>query len=130
MPSFAYVYCNFSYVKSKRTPGQGSETELTSSSCLSEESIFDSMLRGPRPLCTLLLVKPDVVKQWLSKLLRRLAQEGFVVVAMRLESLSEDLAIKVIPEEDKQVIFLSNNNNNESIYRALSIRVSYDELLC
>ena len=53
-----------------------------------------------------------------------------MVVAMRLESLSEDLAIKVIPEEDKQVIFQSNNNNNESIYKALCIRVSSDELLC
>ena len=64
-------------------------------------------------------MKPDVVNQGLSKLLRRLAQEGFVVVAMRLQSISEDLAMKVVPEEDRQVIFQSNNNN-ESIYKAPS----------
>ena len=121
MPLVADDYCDFSSVKSKRSPGQRPEGELTGSCCQSEESIFDSMLRGPRPLCTLLLVKPDVVKQGLSKLLRRLAQEGFVVVAMRLESLSEDLAIKVVPEEDKQVPF--QYNNNESIYKVPCIRV-------
>ena len=75
-------------------------------------------------------MKPDVVKQGLRKLLRRLAQEGFVVVTMRLQCLSEDLAMKVVPEEDRQVTFQSNNNNNESIYKALCIRVSSDELLC
>ena len=71
-----------------------------------EESVFESMLRGPRPLCTLLLVKPDAVRQGLSKLFKRLSHEGFVVVALRLETLTDTLAHRLIPLTDQQVGFL------------------------
>ena len=61
------------------------------------------MLSGPRPITTLLLCKPSVVKRSLAKLLRRVIQEGFVVVAMRLVMLSEDEAVVAIPTEDSEV---------------------------
>lgn len=53
------------------------------------ESIFDTMLSGPRPVATVLIVRPDAVRRNFSAVLRRVVQEGFHVVGLRLEALSE-----------------------------------------
>ena len=53
------------------------------------ESIFDTMLSGPRPITTILLIRPEAVRRHFSAVLRRVVQEGFHVVGLKLEALSE-----------------------------------------
>lgn len=71
-----------------------------------EESVFQTMMTGVRPIVTVLVAKPDVVRKSLGKLMKRISQEGFVVVALRLEVLTTQQADRVIPTEDKQVRML------------------------
>ena len=61
------------------------------------------MLSGPRPITTLLVVKPDAVQRHLSKLLRRVSQEGFKVVGLCLETLSPEQAELLMDEQVLQV---------------------------
>ena len=68
-----------------------------------EESIFHTMQAGPRPITTILVAKPDVVARHLGKLLKKVGQEGFRVVGMRLTVLSRDEAKQLVPHEDAQV---------------------------
>jgi nucleoside diphosphate kinase len=62
------------------------------------------MLSGPRPITTLLLCKPDVVQRHLAKLFRRVMQEGFTIVGMRLIMLNKQEALMAVPEEDQKVL--------------------------
>ena len=48
------------------------------------------MLSGPSPLSTILVLHPDVVSRHLPKLLRRIGQERFTVVGMKLGMLEEE----------------------------------------
>ncbi|XP_070548273.1 dynein axonemal assembly factor 8-like [Ptychodera flava] len=67
-----------------------------------EEAIFDTMLSGPRPLTTLVVIKPDAFQRHLGKILKRICQESFNVVGMRLEVLSADEAKVLVPPCDVQ----------------------------
>ena len=62
------------------------------------------LFTGVRPLTTVLVVKPDVVQKKLGKLLKRVTQEGFRVVALRLELLTKEQAACLVPLQDKEVI--------------------------
>ncbi|XP_077985176.1 dynein axonemal assembly factor 8-like [Glandiceps talaboti] len=73
-----------------------------------EESIYDTMLSGPRPLTTVAVIKPDALHRHLAKLLKRICQEGFSVIGMRLEVLSRDDAKVLVPAEDKTNEVLCN----------------------
>lgn len=64
------------------------------------------MLSGPRPITTLLLCKPNVVRYHLAKLMRRLMQEGFTIVGMQLTILGREEALVAVPLEDKDVSYL------------------------
>jgi len=56
--------------------------ELTQSSA--RESIFDTMLSGPRPVVTVLILWTDTAQRHLAFILRRVLQEGFQVVGLKL----------------------------------------------
>ncbi|XP_052272728.1 dynein axonemal assembly factor 8-like isoform X2 [Dreissena polymorpha] len=66
-----------------------------------EESIFEMMQSGPRPFPTFLLIKPRALHKHLTKILKKLAQENFCIVALKLLVLSREQAQRVIPEEVK-----------------------------
>ncbi|XP_002738289.2 dynein axonemal assembly factor 8-like [Saccoglossus kowalevskii] len=65
-----------------------------------EESIFGTMLSGARMLTTVAVIKPDALRKHLGKILKRICQEGFNVVGMRLDLLTEDEAKLLIPKSD------------------------------
>lgn len=67
------------------------------------ESIFHTMRAGPRPLTTVLVVKPDVVGRHLGKLMKKLRHEGFTLAALKLTVLTEELAEGIVPTEDATV---------------------------
>lgn len=55
-----------------------------------EESIFKTMLLGPRPLVTVLVIKPSVLKRKnLARLLRGVLVEGFKIVGLRQVQFTE-----------------------------------------
>ncbi|KAK3107616.1 hypothetical protein FSP39_018349 [Pinctada imbricata] len=66
---------------------------------ISRDSIFHFMLRGPRPITTLLVIKPRALKKHLPKLLRKISQEGFKVVGLKLQVLDQAEARKLVPAE-------------------------------
>ncbi|ESO90664.1 hypothetical protein LOTGIDRAFT_233665 [Lottia gigantea] len=70
-------------------------------------NIFEIMKQGPQPIRTFLLVKPGAVKkQCLSKLLKKIVQEGFKVVGLRLDVLDDnqaDVIVQSLSEEDESV---------------------------
>ena len=59
---------------------------------------------GERPITTLLLIKPGVASRHLSRLLKRIAHEGFRVVALRQLMLSEDDVRHIVAQNDQQVL--------------------------
>jgi len=48
------------------------------------ESIFDQMLSGPRPIVSILVLWTDSARRHLASILRRVLQEGFQVVGLKL----------------------------------------------
>ncbi|KAJ8034916.1 Nucleoside diphosphate kinase 7 [Holothuria leucospilota] len=73
-----------------------------------EESIFKTMLTGPRLLTTLLLIKPFAVNKYLSKILKRVLQEDFTIVAIKLLLLSPDQASVLVPSETRSDRIISS----------------------
>ena len=69
-----------------------------------EESIIKGMLSGPVYLSTVLVVKPDVLKRHLAKLLNRIAQNGFWMAGFKHGMLTQDQVEALIPQADRQVI--------------------------
>jgi len=63
-----------------------------------EESIFESLQSGPRPFPTVLVIKPRAVRRHLTKILKKLTQEGFRLVALRLMVLTPAQAERLIPD--------------------------------
>ncbi|KAK7479411.1 hypothetical protein BaRGS_00029328 [Batillaria attramentaria] len=57
-----------------------------------QESIIDSMLCEPPLLTTFLLVKPQAVRKHLSKILRKIVQEGFTIVGFRMDMMEKRVA--------------------------------------
>ena len=69
----------------------------------SEENIFHTMLSGAQLITTVLVIKPNAVRSHLGKLLKKLVQEKFHIVALCHEVLSEIYARKIIPLEEREV---------------------------
>ncbi|CAH1795909.1 unnamed protein product [Owenia fusiformis] len=67
-----------------------------------EDNILDSLVYGPRPLTTTLVIKPVAVHKHLAKILRRLTLEGFTLAAVRLTMLDTQQASHLVPIQDKQ----------------------------
>lgn len=51
---------------------------------MQRESIFDLMQQGPQTITTFLLIKPRAVRRHLSKILKKIVQEGFDVTGFRI----------------------------------------------
>ena len=64
-----------------------------------EESIFDIMLSGPRPFTTFLVIKPRAFQRHLTKILKKLTQEGFRLVGLKLLVLDEGKAELIVPND-------------------------------
>lgn len=56
---------------------------------------------GPRLLTTVLLIKPFAVQRHLSKIFKRVLQEDFTIVAMRMLMLSPQQAAALVPSENR-----------------------------
>lgn len=61
--------------------------------------IISSLLAGPNPLNTVCIIKPDAVPRHVGKVLKRLAREGFVVVNMRMDMLTEGDAMAIVARD-------------------------------
>ncbi|XP_071976231.1 dynein axonemal assembly factor 8-like isoform X3 [Engystomops pustulosus] len=70
------------------------------------DSIFTYMLSGPPPLFTLLLLKPGSWSRNLGKILRKIVLQRFVLVGMKMVTLTPEDSLQVIPTgevEDKHL---------------------------
>ena len=59
------------------------------------------MTSGPQLITTLLIIKPRAVKRHLPKIVKKIIQEGFRVIAMKF---------KILPDEDIQYILKTDEN--------------------
>lgn len=64
-----------------------------------EESIFEMMQSGPRPFTTFLVIKPRALQRHLSKIFKKLAQEGFKIVGLKLQTLTVEEIEKILPSD-------------------------------
>ncbi|XP_053408690.1 dynein axonemal assembly factor 8-like isoform X2 [Mercenaria mercenaria] len=62
-----------------------------------EETIFEQMLSGPRPFTTFLVIKPRAFQRHLSKIFKKLAQESFKIVALKIQILTTEQAQRLVP---------------------------------
>ena len=62
--------------------------------------LLQSLLNGPRPITTVAALKPEAIGKHLGRILRRFAQEGFSVVAMRLDYLDKETAVILCQGDD------------------------------
>ncbi|XP_071503369.1 dynein axonemal assembly factor 8-like [Diadema antillarum] len=92
---FAWAEDHSAAAKKAKHRGGGAQNKGT---VLVEESIFKTMLAGPRPITTVLVIKPGALRH-LAKILKRISQEDFLVVALRLLSLSNRQAKALVPDE-------------------------------
>lgn len=69
-----------------------------------EETIFEMMLAGPRPFTTFLIIKPRAFQKHVSKILKKLTQEGFVIVGLRLQVLTVQDSLRILTQvlDDKE----------------------------
>ncbi|XP_060589717.1 dynein axonemal assembly factor 8-like [Ruditapes philippinarum] len=75
----------------------GSRHVKESSTYPVEESVFEQMLSGPRPYSTFLVIKPRAFQRHLSKIFKKLAQENFKIVALKIQILTTDQAQRLLP---------------------------------
>ncbi|XP_069840194.1 dynein axonemal assembly factor 8-like isoform X2 [Dendropsophus ebraccatus] len=66
------------------------------------ESIFTYMLSGPPLLYTVLLLKPGSWSSHLGRILREIELQRFVLVGMKLETLTTEDSLQIIPTEAKE----------------------------
>ncbi|XP_073409597.1 dynein axonemal assembly factor 8-like isoform X2 [Dendrobates tinctorius] len=66
------------------------------------ESIFMYMLSGPPLLFTVLLLKPRSWSANLGKIMRKMELQKFVLVGMKLVTLTTEDSLQIIPAEDKE----------------------------
>eukprot|EP00057_Strongylocentrotus_purpuratus_P006231 XP_011660705.1 PREDICTED: uncharacterized protein LOC580349 isoform X3 [Strongylocentrotus purpuratus] len=95
---FAWAEDHGSSAKKSKYKANSGETKGT---VLVEESIFKTMLAGPRPITTTLVIKPGALKHF-SKILKRVSQEDFIVVALRLLTLDDHQARALVPEREAE----------------------------
>ena len=69
-----------------------------------EESIFLTMLSGPRLLTTMLVVKPSISSKHLPKVLKKLTQEGFQIVGLRQEVLGREKIACLLPVSGNEAL--------------------------
>ena len=62
-----------------------------SASSTARESIFDVMLTSPRPIVSILVLWTDTARRYFASILRRLLQEGFQVVGLKLHMTLTDV---------------------------------------
>ncbi|XP_022110175.1 uncharacterized protein LOC110989830 [Acanthaster planci] len=88
--------------KNKKGKGKGLTKQQGKGMLVVEESIYKAMLVGPRLLTTVAVIKPLAFRKHLAKILKRIAQENFAVVALRLAIIGSKEAEELVPKEDKQ----------------------------
>ncbi|XP_046582634.1 dynein axonemal assembly factor 8-like [Haliotis rubra] len=75
-----------------------------------QENIFDFMLAGPQLLTTFLLIKPSAVVKHLARLFKKIAQEGFQIVGLKMAVLSIQQAQHVLSTEVLQDLALCKSH--------------------
>ena len=65
---------------------------------LTQENVMDEIEGGQQPITTLLLVKPSAVQKFLPRILRKIAQEEFSIMGLRLLLLDEKKAELFVPK--------------------------------
>ncbi|XP_074653052.1 dynein axonemal assembly factor 8-like [Tubulanus polymorphus] len=88
------------HLTKKKTRGSQA-MKSNSQTAIEDEHIFQAMLAGAQPLCTMLVVKPDAMKH-LTKILRRVDSEGFEIVAMNMLVFTRSQAAYAIPKEAEE----------------------------
>ncbi|KAL3885198.1 hypothetical protein ACJMK2_025289 [Sinanodonta woodiana] len=64
-----------------------------------DESIFDIMLSGPQPITTCLIIKPRAFSKHFPKIMKKVVQQGFNVVGLRLVTIDENRATSLVSRE-------------------------------
>ncbi|RUS90016.1 hypothetical protein EGW08_002203, partial [Elysia chlorotica] len=64
---------------------------------LTREHVLEEVAAGQQPICTLLLLKPQAMERHLSRVLRKVVQEQFKIVGLRMLCLSQEQALKLVP---------------------------------
>ena len=64
-----------------------------------DESIFKTMASPARPITTVLILKPDAVRKHAGKVFRRIHQEGFSLVGLKMMVLTSDFAKAILQPE-------------------------------
>nr|CAB3263206.1 uncharacterized protein LOC104266172 [Phallusia mammillata] len=90
--------------KSSKKRKKRKQKALQNQTSHTEESVLDAMLSWPRPITSVLIIKPDAFPRHVVKILRRLYQEKFSVVAIRMAILSEDQASQVMPTKYEKML--------------------------
>ncbi|XP_071094592.1 dynein axonemal assembly factor 8-like [Haliotis cracherodii] len=75
-----------------------------------QENIFDLMLAGPRLLTTFLLIKPSAVVNHLARVFKKIAQEGFQIVGLKMAVLSTQQARHVLSADIVQDLALCKSH--------------------
>ncbi|CAK8695003.1 unnamed protein product [Clavelina lepadiformis] len=104
----------------KKKKNQNKEKMTQQTPVQSNESILDSMLSWPHPLTSILIIKPDAFPRHCVKILRRLHQERFQVIAARMTILCEDQASHIMPTKYEKMpgerrIFISHMTSSASL---------------
>ncbi|XP_064651155.1 dynein axonemal assembly factor 8-like [Lineus longissimus] len=87
-------------------------SKLDSATRTTEESIFHQMLAGPRQLTTVLVIKPDGVRRNLAKILKRIDQEGFSIIAWKHLVMTAEQVEGLISQEECQNEVIFNQHKN------------------
>lgn len=72
-----------------------------------KESIFHVMTAGPQLITTHLIIKPRAVKRHLPKIVKKIIQEGFRVIAMKFQILLDE-DIHYILKTDENLVTIHN----------------------
>ncbi|GFO29901.1 nucleoside diphosphate kinase [Plakobranchus ocellatus] len=65
------------------------------------EHVLDELVTGQQPITTVLLVKPLATERFLSRVLRKVVQEQFKMVGLRMLRLSADQAERLVPASQR-----------------------------
>ncbi|GFR78896.1 nucleoside diphosphate kinase [Elysia marginata] len=65
------------------------------------EHVLDEVVAGQQPINTLLLVKPQATERYLSRILRKVVQERFRLVGLRMLRLTREEAERLVPASQR-----------------------------
>jgi len=95
-----------------------------------KESIFDIMQSGPRPITTFLVIKPRALKRHLTKILKKIIQEGFRIIGLELQTMDRQRAT-ILLEHDNTVGLLRELSCQWIVYKTLiNLNLYIDLVLC